>query len=69
MLIRQKLPGTLLGVLLSCGGEWAPLAGSGGWSGAIDSGQDPLSKDTTVSLNADKTVSVCCPFTNGAGCL
>ena len=49
--------------------EWAPSAGSGGWSGAIDSGQNPLSKDTAVTLNADKTVSVCCPFTNGAGCL
>jgi hypothetical protein len=48
--------------------EWAPSAGSGGWSGAIDSGQNPLSKDITVTLNADKIVSVCCPFTNGSGC-
>jgi hypothetical protein len=48
--------------------EWAPSTGHGGWSGAIDNGQDPLSKDTTVTLNADKTVNVCCPFKDGTGC-
>jgi hypothetical protein len=48
--------------------EWAPSAGHGGWSGAIDSGQDPLSKDTKVTMSADKAVGVCCPFANGTGC-
>ncbi len=48
--------------------EWAPSAGHGGWSGDIDSGQDPLSQDTTVTFDANKSVSVCCPFTSGSGC-
>jgi hypothetical protein len=48
--------------------EWVPAGGRGGWSGAIDPGQDRLAKDVTVTLDGDKTVNVCCPFTNGTGC-
>lgn len=48
--------------------EWAPSTGHGGWSGAIDPGQDPISKDITVTLTENQTVNVCCPFTNGSGC-
>jgi hypothetical protein len=47
---------------------WAPSAGKGGWSGGIDSNQNPLSKDTQVTLSASKAINVCCPFADGTGC-
>ncbi len=48
--------------------EWVPAGGTGGWSGDIDPGQDGKSKDVTITLTGEKSVSVCCPFTDGTGC-
>ena len=48
---------------------WASTtARAGGWSGTLDSGTDPLSKSITVTLSANKSVKVCCPFPDGSGC-
>jgi len=47
---------------------WPQMGDTGGWSGDLDPGQDPLSKDVTVTLGADKTVNVCCPYVGGTGC-
>jgi hypothetical protein len=58
----------LHGAPASAAFEWVPAGGVGGWSGAIDPGQDPKGTDVTVTLDASKTVDVCCPFTDGSGC-
>jgi hypothetical protein len=43
-------------------------AGSAGWTGGIDASSSALSKTVTVTLTANKSVGVCCPFPNGTGC-
>lgn len=48
--------------------KWATSASEGGWQMGVDAGQDPVSQDTVVTMTSDKTVKVCCPFTNGSGC-
>ena len=39
-----------------------------GTDGATGSPAQDTSTHTTVTLSADKNVTVCCPFTNGTGC-
>ena len=52
-----------------------PTSGSfiwGYWTGtdgaAASAPKHDTSQTTTVTMNADKTVTACCPFTNGTGC-
>jgi hypothetical protein len=48
---------------------WPTTAsGSAGWTGSLDGGTSSLNKTVTVTLTANKSVGVCCPFPNGTGC-
>lgn len=51
------------------GFTWPSTAAAGvGWTGTLDSGTDQLSKSINVTVDASKSIRVCCPFPNGSGC-
>lgn len=57
-------PGTVVNLFAK------PVSGTfiwGYWSFTDVPGHD-TSQNTTVMMTSDRTVSVCCPFTNGEGC-
>lgn len=39
-----------------------------GTDGQLDGGTQDTSQTATITMNADMTVQVCCPFTNGTTC-